>query len=122
VFACAAQARRRTRDYSMMRFLFARWQAFICLAWLLPAGSWSESPDPLDAQAATLALHYQSPLKAYQGFTEQPLHDWREANDLVGRIGGWRTYAQEPWEQPAEPASAADSPSAKPMEPQHGHH
>ena len=25
-----------------------------------------------------------------------------QANDLVGRIGGWRTYSMEGWEQPAE--------------------
>ena len=110
----------------MMRFFFARRQAFICLAWLLPAGSWAESPDPLDAQAATPALHYQSPLKAYQGFTEQPLHDWREANDLVGRIGGWRTYAQEPYAQETETqATPAQQPAerlSKPMEAHHGHH
>ncbi|MDO9618799.1 MAG: hypothetical protein Q7J43_14110 [Pseudomonas sp.] len=115
----------------MMRFLFARRQAFICLAWLLPAGSWAESPDPLDAQAATPAVHYQSPLKAYQGFSEQPLHNWREANELVGRIGGWRTYAQEPYAQepnPQEPysqevpAQQPAEPPTKPMEPHHGHH
>lgn len=103
----------------MMGFPFIRRQAFTCLALLvLPLGSWAESPDPLDVQAATPALHYQSPLKAYQGFSEQPLHNWHEANELVGRIGGWRTYAQEPWESP--PAEPAVEPSAK--EQHHGHH
>jgi hypothetical protein len=111
----------------MMRLFFAR-PAFACLVLLaLPVSVWAELPDPLDAQAATPAVHYQSPLKTYQGFSAQPLHNWREANELVGRIGGWRTYAQEPyaqepWEQPAESAGATDSPSAKPMEPRHGHH
>ncbi|VXB78959.1 conserved exported hypothetical protein [Pseudomonas sp. 8BK] len=109
----------------MMRFLFARRQAFICL-WLLPVGAWAELPDPLDAQAATPALHYQSPLKAYQGFSEQPLHNWREANDLVGRIGGWRTYSQEPYAQEPDtqttPAQQPAKPSTKPTEPHHGHH
>ena len=103
----------------MMGFPFIRRQVFTWLALLvLPAGSWAESPDPLNAEAATPALHYQSPLKAYQGFSEQPLHNWREANELVGRIGGWRTYAQEPWESPS--AEPAGEPSAK--EQPHGHH
>jgi hypothetical protein len=120
----------------MMRYPFIPRQVFICLALLvLPTGSWAESPDPLDAQAATPAVHYQSPLKAYQGFSEQPLHDWREANELVGRIGGWRTYAQEPYAQephaeepysqetPAQqPSEPAVKPPAKPMEQHHGHH
>lgn len=109
----------------MLRLFFARW-AFACLVLLvLPASAWAELPDPLDAQAATPAVHYQSPLKTYQGFSEQPLHDWREANELVGRIGGWRTYAQEPYaeevstQQPTEPAVELP---AKPMEQHHGHH
>lgn len=114
-----------------MRFPLIRRWAFACLASLvLPVGAWAESPDPLDAQAATPALHYQSPLKAYQGFSEQPLHNWRQANELVGRIGGWRTYAQEPYAQepysqdvPApQPAEPAGEPPAKPMESQHDHH
>lgn len=111
----------------MKRFPFADWQAFACLVLLaLPVASRAESPDPLDAQAATPALHYQSPLKAYQGFSEQPLHNWREANDLVGRIGGWRTYAQEPYAQEPDtqaiPAPQSVEPAAKSMEPPHGHH
>lgn len=109
-----------------MRFPLIRRRAFACLASLvLPVGAWAELPDPLDAGAATSALHYQSPLKAYQGFSEQPLHNWREANDLVGRIGGWRTYAQEPYSQdvPApQPAESAGEPPAKPLESQHDHH
>lgn len=110
----------------MMLFFFARRQAFICLAWLLPVGTWAESPDPLDVQAATPAVHYQSPLKAYQGFTEQPPHNWREANDLVGRIGGWRTYSQEPYAQEPYsqeiPAQKPAEPPTQSMEAHHGHH
>lgn len=106
----------------MMHFPFARRQAFVCLALLvLPVGSWAESPDPLDAQAVTPALHYQSPLKAYQVYSEQPLHNWREANDLVGRIGGWRSYAQEPYTQETLSQQPSEPPT-KPMEQHHDHH
>lgn len=106
----------------MMRFSFVGWRAFAWLAVLaLPVGAWAEPPDPLDAQAATPAVHYQSPLKAYQGFSEQPLHNWREANDLVGRIGGWRTYAQEPYTQEPGESPPAE-PAVEPMEPRHGHY
>jgi hypothetical protein len=108
------------RDVSMKCSLFPRQQALACLVLLLPIGAWAELPDPLDSTAATMALDYQSPLKAYQGFREQPLQNWREANDLVGRIGGWRTYAMEPWEQPSDSAPA---PSAIPMgDNPHDHH
>jgi len=105
----------------------------------LPTGAWAMSPDPLDAGAPAHALSYQSPLEHYQGWRDQPLESWRDANELVGRIGGWRTYAQEPYaeqpyveeavpEQPTRPAAAPGAegslaPARTPMEHQHhGHH
>lgn len=41
------------------------------------------------------ALQYQSPLKNYHRYDDQTVQPWREANDRVGQIGGWRTYAKE---------------------------
>ena len=41
------------------------------------------------------SLGYKSPLADYRKFVEQPVGSWREANDNVGRIGGWRAYASE---------------------------
>ena len=90
---------------------------FLCLGWpllgsllgmlVLPVGAWAAQPDPLDAEAATPALVYRSPLANEQGPDPVPLLNWREANELVGRIGGWRTYALEPWEEPVDAAVAA---------------
>lgn len=95
----------------------------------LPASVWAVTPDPLDADAPSPALPYQSPLEHYQGWQELPLESWREANELVGQIGGWRTYAQEPYNEPpaAEPKAAQPkapaAPDMTPMEHQHhGHH
>jgi hypothetical protein len=36
-----------------------------------------------------------TPFKHYQGWRDEPLQDWREANERVGEIGGWRTYLRE---------------------------
>ena len=47
-------------------------------------------------------LGYTSPLTGYQAYVDQPIQSWRDANDTVGRIGGWRTYAREA--RTAEPA------------------
>lgn len=99
----------------MIRFLCSGRPLLGGLALLaLPVGAWAAQPDPLDAEAATPALSYRSPLSSYQGLRDEPLQNWREANDLVGRIGGWRTYAQEPWEEPADagaPAPANEQPA-----------
>ncbi len=38
---------------------------------------------------------YQSAFESYQPFTDEKTANWKEANDLAGRIGGWRAYAKE---------------------------
>jgi hypothetical protein len=40
-------------------------------------------------------LQYTSALAGYQAYSDQAVLSWREANDRVGRIGGWRAYAKE---------------------------
>lgn len=70
-------------------------------------------PDPADAKAATPALQYRSAFAGYRRLDAEssPLA-WREANDRVERVGGWRAYAREanaPASAPA-PAPAASAP------------
>lgn len=35
------------------------------------------------------------PFRHYQGWRDEPLQDWRAANERVGEIGGWRAYLNE---------------------------
>ncbi|MFM9966992.1 MAG: hypothetical protein ACKVQK_01115 [Burkholderiales bacterium] len=60
-------------------------------------------PNPAEAAAPVSPLVYQSTFSSYRGFAEQAVQDWRESNDNVGRIGGWRSYAREA--QPSKPAA-----------------
>jgi hypothetical protein len=53
------------------------------------------APVPESNHALPSRLHYRSALQGFQAYTEPALQPWREANDTVGRIGGWRNYAQE---------------------------
>ncbi len=55
---------------------------------------------------STLSLEYQSSFSNYRAFTEQPIVSWREANDTVKQVGGWRAYAKESL-QPEPPAAAS---------------
>jgi hypothetical protein len=75
--------------------------------------------DPLDAAASVPGLRYTSSFAQYRGLRDEkpvePSKGWREANQTVGRIGGWRAYAREA--QQAEPAAApasAPQPGDKP--------
>jgi hypothetical protein len=68
--------------------------------------------DPLDPAASVPALVHRSSLTTdYRRLRAEPAVPWREANDTVGRIGGWRAYLREA-SQP-EPA-AVPSPPARP--------
>ncbi|MEW5966750.1 MAG: hypothetical protein AB1720_07085 [Pseudomonadota bacterium] len=63
------------------------------------------------------------PFKHYQGWRDEPVQDWRAANDRVGEVGGWRTYLRE-----AQPAGGgghdhgAPQPAAPGDRGHHGHH
>ncbi len=82
-------------------------------ALLLPATAMAQSAtraDPLDAKAATTPLVYRSAFTGYKRLAaESPPLAWRDANDAVERIGGWRAYARE-----ANAATPAPSPSSAP--------
>ena len=57
----------------------------------------ASGPGAPDA-AARLGLGYESAFEDYERYEESDGPDWRGANDRVGEIGGWRTYAREPYE------------------------
>lgn len=64
----------------------------------------------LNAAAQTAAAapsapgRYQSAFEGYQPYGDDKLLSWKESNDTVGRIGGWRVYAREA--QGAQPSPA----------------
>lgn len=80
---------------------------------------------PAPATASGAEIQYRSSLEGYERFTDEKLRSWREVNDNVGRIGGWRTYAREGREptgaapKPAQPA--ASGAPASPADPHAGH-
>jgi hypothetical protein len=62
--------------------------------------------DPLDPAAPVPALVHRSSLAAYRALAADERVPWREANDRVGRIGGWRTYLREAHQPDADPGPA----------------
>lgn len=94
----------------------------VCLAagLALAGAALAQAPAP----AAPAASGFQSALEGYQPYTDEKMVPWKEANDSVGRIGGWRAYAKEAQQtqqqaqQPAEPGATG---SASPPDPHAGH-
>ena len=113
--------------------------AAVALAAALAAHAQSAAPaarpDPLDPKAGMATLSYESSFARYRRLGETQSVPWREANDAVARIGGWRAYAREaqqpdavgvatPSQTPAGSAakpSQPPAPAAKPV-PHDGHH
>jgi hypothetical protein len=94
--------------------------AFLILSTLAGAQDASPSPrppktDPLDAGVVVPPAHHESALKRYRPNRGEAPRSWKDANDEVARIGGWRAYAREA-AQPDVPAAPASAPAG------HGHH
>lgn len=72
----------------------------------LTAAAQTARPDPLDARAVVPPATYRSALAGYRSAasTPAPAIGWKQANDEVTRIGGWRAYAREA--AASEPAAA----------------
>lgn len=91
---------------------------------LLTGAAFAQSTADAARTALPSKLQYTSPLRAYKAYADQPVESWREANDRVGRIGGWRSYAKEI--QTGEPAKELPQGPAKapavPADPHAGHH
>lgn len=86
--------------------------------------------DPLDPQAQVPALRYESAFAQFRRIGDDKPVAWRDANDAVARIGGWRVYAREaqqpdpaaaprPAATPARAPSTLPAPAPKPMPPAH---
>ena len=71
----------------------------------------STSAGPAETERTGLAP-YRSALEGYQRYSDEPVQPWRESNDNVGKIGGWRVYAREAQGAPAAPAASSKEPAA----------
>ena len=91
--------------------LGAPWALALCTCAVL-AQSARGRADPLDAAASVPSGRHESALKSYRRFDQVQAVPWRQANDTVERIGGWRSYAREASQAPAAAAPAAPPTSA----------
>ncbi len=72
------------------------------------------------SQVGAPALEYVSPIRDYKGYERQSIQSWKEANDNVGRIGGWRNYSRETSQGQPSPSSPAASGGSAPHSNHHG--
>jgi len=72
-------------------------------------------PNPMDPRAPVPLVVHQSPFAQYRPFAAEVLGPWKAVNDEVGRIGGWKVYAREVYEETkqASPETSGRFPDAQ---------
>jgi hypothetical protein len=88
----------------------------VFLACLNISSAWAQSENKPDASQAykPVELVYQSSFLNYQHYSASDIQAWKQANDTVKDIGGWREYAKEMTQDPDTKPSSAN--------PSHGAH
>jgi hypothetical protein len=92
----------------MFKFLFRHAIPLAC-AWLALSPSAKAAEEK--PAAATTPSSAPAPFDQYRPWRDSPVADWRQANERVGEVGGWRTYLRE-----SQPSASGDSHGS------HGHH
>lgn len=82
---------------------------------LVACSLWTPMAHATEPPASAQAM--PAPFNHYQGWRDEPLQNWRQANERVGEVGGWRTYLRE--SQPAGDGAEAGRPNG---DGHHGHH
>jgi len=69
----------------------------VWLACLHLSSAWgqTEIKPEVPAPEKSVELVYQSSFQNYQHYSASAVQSWRQANDTVKDIGGWRAYAKE---------------------------
>lgn len=74
-------------------------------------GGSGASRDPGDPKATVPPVRYDSAFARYRPNADVEVGRWRDANDSVGRIGGWRVYGREALADPKVERALAESTS-----------
>jgi hypothetical protein len=80
----------------MLKFLY-RLAAPSACAWLVLSPT-ALAAEPQSPPAAPAQPALAAPFDQYRNFRDEPVADWRQVNDRVGEVGGWRTYLRESYQ------------------------
>jgi len=74
--------------------LFAQTCLALSCAMLAGVAAAQANKEPVK-NLSVVEVEYKSALSDFRPYNDQAIQSWVKANDLVGRIGGWRSYAKE---------------------------
>lgn len=104
---------------SFTRALAASIAAVASAAALAQAGQSQSSvvSGPSLNSADAPALTYRSVFEGYQPFADEKIIGWKQANETVREIGGWRAYAKESRQTESGASGQPQAPQASPQSP-----
>ena len=99
-------------------FIQKRWLAACTTSLVLTHMAYAQSPVSaarVAPVAPELTAPYPSAFKGYKPYTDDPLVNWKAANDTAASVGGWREYAKQAQRPENTPAPSAKSAPPLPM-------
>ena len=95
---------------------------FLSGCWRLGSASALMMASVLHAQTTAAMAHaapeavapYASAFDGYKPYTDEPLVNWKAANDTTASVGGWREYARQAQQPDNTPTSSAKPEQAMP--------
>ena len=67
--------------------------------------------------ADTTPVPYRSAFEGYQPYSDEKIVNWKQANDTVGQIGGWRAYSKEASQDSSADNAVKPAANAAPAKP-----
>ena len=84
------------------------WATTAALAQTAPA---APTPQKKPPTAQTAPASFKSALEGYKPYTDDKTGNWKEANELTARVGGWRAYAKEAAQTEPDPHAGHAKPT-----------
>ncbi len=88
---------------------------YLSYSFLLICSSVAAASEPIDIITRVPKQQYQSPLKGYQPSAPVAVGSWRQANDVVREVGGWKVYLRESQAEDPKPSELNTAPNVAPM-------
>lgn len=97
-------------------FLLIASSATAALAMSIGASAQTVSrPDPANPKLEVPPVRYESAFAGYRPFRDGPVASWRESNELVEKLGGWKAFASDKVPDiPGSPGSGKEPASIAP--------
>ena len=87
-------------------FLNGRWLTGSASVLMVTSALYAQTAVTVAPPTTEAIAPYASVFKDYKPYTDEPIVNWKAANDTTASIGGWREYARQAQQAGNTPAHA----------------